>query len=102
MTSITAMLRKQSAKLKTGKFQIAIKSLTPPSKTLSIRFPKVPAKNKIKVQFLSSFFFHKKKKSQIPSIESHKTSGRYTCNPREIPVLKTGCKNQSVSPIFKS
>lgn len=55
----TAMLSKISATLNTGKLPNAIKSLTPPSKILSNRFPSVPASRRIKLVALSTFSLRK-------------------------------------------
>lgn len=49
-----------SAKLKTGKSQIAIKSLTQPSKSLSIRFQIVQDIKREKSNLVSSFLEYKK------------------------------------------
>ena len=72
----TASVRKQSARLKTGKLPMLIKSLTPAKNTLSTRFPSVPARKRRKTRFPNFFCLHNQKKSPIPTNEIKITKGR--------------------------
>jgi hypothetical protein len=73
---ITARDKKQSARLKTGKIPILIKSLTPSKKILSTRFPSVPARKRTKTRSFRCFSLQRKTKSQIPRKEIKITIGR--------------------------
>jgi hypothetical protein len=54
---ITATVKNVSARLKTGNVQMEIKSLTPPSRILSIKFPKVHAIKRLYSPAVRCFFW---------------------------------------------
>ena len=86
-TKITAVVKKTSAKLNTGKEKNAKKSLTPPKNILSNKFPSVPAKNKLNSRKVSQSLANKKKKSRLHTIAITQETKEGIGIHREIPVF---------------
>jgi hypothetical protein len=93
-TRITAIVKNASAKLNTGKFPTAIKSLTPPKNTLSHKFPNVPAKKSPYSHIVNIRLQNKTLKSTTHTKEIPNTIPIGIAIHREIPVLKSGSKNK--------
>ena len=79
-----------SATLKTGKFPREIKSLTHEKKSLSKRFPKVPATKSPNSRFVKMFFLYSAMINPIQRSEKMIITIIGILIHREIPVLKTG------------
>ena len=97
----TPKVKKQSARLKTGKFQTEIKSLTPWSKILSIRFHNVPANKKMNSQSFKYFLFQSHIKAAHHKKDNTIISHRFTPIPQEIQVLNTGSNKTNSFQIHK-
>ncbi len=78
----------------------AIKSLTPPKKNLSSKFPNVPAINKLNSRRVSRFFVNKRKKIRLQSNAITQEIKDGIGNPHEIPVLNKGSKKGKEAQTF--
>lgn len=98
----TPILSMMSAILNMGKLNIwiSIKSLTPPKKILSIKFPKVPAMSNVVIIRLIFFVINSRIKAHIPAKLIIIIMMIGTGNDREIPSLNTGVNREISSRIL--
>gem|GEM_PF-6268828 len=85
----TPKFKNTSARLKTGKSPILIKSLTHHRKILSSKFPTAQAKNNTNTNKLKYFFFHIKIKTAIETIATTTINTKGNFIHQDIQMLNT-------------